>query len=228
MKIILTFFCFFYFSNILADENLKYYVEKALSNNLQLKAERKKYEAANQTKNISRSEFLPSLTLSNEQTSVTSTNQTNTAGANLEDSNLDTESKSILLEQKIFSGFKGVNTFKKSDLEIKKAKLKLKKIEQQTILETVNSYYDYIYKSKNEKFNRSNVNLSERQLESDNARLQKGEITLTDLAQSESSLAGSNAKLINAKTQLIASKTNFERVTREKAPNFEKLNNKIY
>ena len=226
MKIILTFFCFFYFSNILADENLKYYVEKALSNNLQLKAERKKYEAANQTKNISRSEFLPSLTLSNEQTSVTSTNQTNTAGANLEDSNLDTESKSILLEQKIFSGFKGVNTFKKSDLEIKKAKLKLKKIEQQTILETVNSYYDYIYKSKNEKFNRSNVNLSERQLESDNARLQKGEITLTDLAQSESSLAGSNAKLINAKTQLIASKTNFERVTREKAPNFEKLNNK--
>ena len=52
MKIILTFFCFFYFSNILADENLKYYVEKALSNNLQLKAERKKYEAANQTKNI--------------------------------------------------------------------------------------------------------------------------------------------------------------------------------
>ena len=226
MKIILTFFCFFYFSNILADENLKYYVEKALSNNLQLKAERKKYEAANQTKNISRSEFLPSLTLSNEQTSVTSTNQTNTAGANLEDSNLDTESKSILLEQKIFSGFKGVNTFKKSDLELKKAKLKLKKIEQQTILETVNSYYDYIYKSKNEKFNRSNVNLSERQLESDNARLQKGEITLTDLAQSESSLAGSNAKLINAKTQLIASKTNFERVTREKAPNFEKLNNK--
>ena len=97
MKIILTFFCFFYFSNILADENLKYYVEKALSNNLQLKAERKKYEAANQTKNISRSEFLPSLTLSNEQTSVTSTNHTNTAGANLEDSNLDTESKSILL-----------------------------------------------------------------------------------------------------------------------------------
>ena len=35
-----------------------------------------------------------------------------------------------------------------------------------------------------------NVSLFERQVETDNARLQKGEITLTDLTQSESSLAG--------------------------------------
>ena len=47
------------------------------------------------------------------------------------------------------------------------------------------------------------VNLFERQVEFDNARLQKGEITLTDLAQSESSLAGAKAKLIKAKTELL-------------------------
>ena len=58
----------------------------------------------------------------------------------------------------------------------------------------------------------------ERQVESDSARLQKGEITLTDLAQAESSLAGANANLIKAKTELQASKTNFERVVRKKAP----------
>ena len=62
------------------------------------------------------------------------------------------------------------------------------------------------------------MNLFERQVESDNARVQKGEITLTDLAQSESSLAGANANLIKAKTELLSSITNFERVTREKAP----------
>ena len=64
-------------------------------------------------------------------------------------------------------------------------------------------------------------------MESDNARLQKGEITLTDLAQSESSLAGANANLIKAETELLVSKTNFERVTREKIPNYENLNEKI-
>ena len=56
------------------------------------------------------------------------------------------------------------------------------------------------------KFNLSNVNLFERQVDSDNARLQKGEITLTDLAQSESSLAGARANLIKAKAELLASK----------------------
>ena len=41
---------------------------------------------------------------------------------------LDSEKKTISLEQKIFSGFKGVNTFKKSELETEKAKLKLKQL----------------------------------------------------------------------------------------------------
>ena len=74
-----------------------------------------------------------------------------------------------------------------------------------------------MFKTKNEEFNLSNVNLFERQVESDSASLQKGEITLTDLAQSESSLAGANAKLIKAKTELFLQKTNFERITKEKA-----------
>ena len=73
-----------------------------------------------------------------------------------------------------------------------------------------------------------NVNLFERQVDSDNARLQKGEITLTDLAQSESSLAGAKANLIKAKTELLTSKTNFERVTREKSPNIEILIKKVF
>ena len=84
---------------------------------------------------ISRSEFLPSITLSSDQTSTTSTNRTNQSGASLSDSNLDSESKGVTVEQKIFSGFKGLNTFKKSELEVKKANLSLKKIEQQTILD---------------------------------------------------------------------------------------------
>ena len=79
----------------------------------------------------------------------------------------------------------------------------------------------------NEKFNISNVNLFERQVESDSARLQKGEITLTDLAQSESSLAGANANLIKAKTELLSSQTNFKRVTREEAPNSLNLNENV-
>ena len=217
----------FYTENLIANENLKFYLNKSIENNLILDAERKKLESSKQNKNISRSEFLPSITISGDQTSTTSTNKTNQSGASLADSSLDSESKSISIEQKIFSGFKGVNTFKKTELETNKAELELKKVEQNTILDAASIYFDLIYKFKNEKFNILNVNLFERQVEIDGARLQKGEITLTDLAQSESSLAGANAKLIKANTELLSAKTNFQRVTGEQIPDVEKLNEKI-
>ncbi len=226
-KTILIILSLFISSNLFSESNLIYYVNKAVENNLKLNAERKNYESAKQKKIISRSEFFPSITITGEQTSTTSTNRTNQSGAILSDTNLDTESKTISLEQKIFSGFKGINTFKKSELETQKAILELNEAEQKTILDTTFAYFDLIFKNKNEKFNISNVNLFERQVEFDNARLQKGEITLTDLAQSESSLAAANASLIKAKTELLSSKTNFERVTGEEISKFEKLNDSI-
>ena len=227
-KILIIFFLALHFVSLEASENFKFYLQKAISNNLELNAERKNLESVKQDKNISRSEFLPSITISGDQTSTTSTNRTNQSGASLADSNSDTENKNISLEQIIFSGFKGLNTFKKSELETQKAILELKQLEQKIIFETAFAYFDYIFKSNNEKFNFSNVNLFERQVEFDNARLQKGEITLTDLAQSESSLAGANAKLIKAKTELLSSITNFERITGEKIPSFENLNQKVF
>ena len=227
-KYLIVIFLFFSISHLQARDNLIFYIEKALENNLQLNAERKNFESAKQDKNISRSEFLPSITLSGDQTSTTSTNRTNQSGSSLADSNSDTESKKISIDQKLFSGFKGLNTFKKTELETQKANLSLKKVEQQTILDTTSSYFDLIFKFKNQKFNLSNVNLFQRQVDSDSARLQKGEITLTDLAQSESSLAGAKANLIKAKTELLSSKTNFERVTREKTPALENLSDKVF
>ena len=228
MKIIIIFtLSLFLIFSANAENNIKFYIDKAFKNNLMLNAERKNFESAKQNKNISRSEFLPSITISGDQTSSTSSNRKNQHGTSLSDTNLDSENKKITVEQKIFSGFKGVNTFKKTELETQKAKLELIQAEQETILNTATAYFDYIFKFKNEKFNFLNVNLFERQVESDGARLQKGEITLTDLAQSESSLAGANASLINAATEFLSSKTNFQRVTGEKAPNPENLSNKV-
>ncbi len=216
-----------YFNSANAEANLKYYLNEAFKNNLKLNAERKNYKSIKENINISRSEFLPSISLSGDQSSTQSTNKTNQSGTNLKDSSLDTETKKISVDQKVFQGFKGYNSFKKSELQVEQASFKLKQVEQQTVLDTIASYFDLIFKIKNLEFNTSNVNLFERQVESDGARTQKGEITLTDLAQSESSLAGANAKLIKAQTELLASEINFERITRKKAPNLLNNNEKI-
>ena len=223
LKIILI---LFFFTNVLGDNNLQFFISNALKNNLELNADRKNQQSIKQNINISRSEFLPSLSISGNQTSTQSTNKTDQSGVNLSDSNRDSETTSVSVDQKIFQGFKGFNSLKKSELEFKQANYNLKKSEQKTILDTTSIYFDFIFKTKNEKFNLSNVELFERQVESDSARLQKGEITLTDLAQSESSLAGAKANLIKAKTELLSSKINFERITRLKAPNASDLEKK--
>ena len=82
-KIIIVFFTLLLGTNLHAQDSLKFYIEKALKNNFKLKAERQSFESVKQSKNISRSEFLPSITLSGEQNSSTSTNRTNKKGANL-------------------------------------------------------------------------------------------------------------------------------------------------
>ena len=204
-------------TNILANE-MYFYASSALKNNPKYKAEIKNFDATKQNKNISRSEFLPSITLSGSIDSSTSTNRKDKSGSSLADNNLDTEVKKIEVEQKIFQGFQGYNSFKKSELEIEQASLELKNTMQDTILEAVKAYADLSLKIKNIKFNNENTDLFERQVESDNSRLQKGEITLSDLAQAESSLAKAKANLILAETELQTAKTNFERIIGIKTP----------
>ena len=201
-----------------AETNLIFFLKSAYQNNPKLNAERKNFKATKENVNISRSEFLPNISLEGDVDSSQSTNRTNKSGASLSDSSLNKETKTISVDQKIFQGFEGYNSLKKSQLEVKVADLKLRNVEQTTLLDAATVYYDLIYKSKNREFNTLNVDLFERQVESDSSRVQKGEITLTDLAQSESSLAGAKADLITAETELLTTKTNFERIIRLSAP----------
>ena len=216
--LILLIFLLFNLNSLSASEFLTY-LENAYKNNPTLNAERENYKAIKENINISRSEFLPSVSISETKSSQQTSNRTSQSGGVLSDTNNDTTTQSISIDQKIFQGFQGYNSVKKSKLEFDQAGLKLKNVEQQILLRSAVAYYDLIYKIKNRQFNVANVDLFERQVESDRSRLQKGEITLTDLAQSESSLAGANAKLISADTELLTAKSNFERVVRLVAPN---------
>ena len=60
--------------------------------------------------------------------------------------------------------------------------------------------------------NRDNVELLSRQVETDQIRVERGQITLSDASQSESSLAEAQAKLIQAENNLLTSKLNYENI----------------
>ena len=218
MKFVIIFILFIFNANVIFANEFLTYLENAYKNNPTLNAERENYKAIKENINISRSEFLPSISISGTQNSQQNSNRTNQAGGTLPNSSNNSEVQSVLVDQKIFQGFQALNLVKKSKLESEQAALKLKNTEQQILLKSANVYYDLIYKTKNTQFNLANVSLFERQVETDSSRLQKGEITLTDLAQSESSLAGANAKFIAAETELFTAKSNFERIIRLPAP----------
>tara|TARA_B100000579_G_scaffold109934_1_gene87754 strand:+ start:6251 stop:7540 length:1290 start_codon:yes stop_codon:yes gene_type:complete len=218
MKIIIILLAIILNINLVKAEDIMIFLESAYTNNPKLNAERKNLSAIKQNINISRSEFLPSISLSGSIDGKQSTSRTNRDGAEMADTQNDTETKKISIDQKIFQGLQGYNSLKKSELEVQKANSELKEMEQEILLSAASAYFDLIYKSKSKRFNSENIDLFERQVEFDSARLQKGEITLTDLAQSESSLAGARAKLITAETELLTTKTNFERIIRINAP----------
>ena len=171
-KIFFTIIFYLFCTNISAQDVIKT-LSDAFKNNSKLNAERASLNAAKQDVNISRGEFLPSVTISGNISSQEDTNRTNQSGEALADLNSTPETRSVLVEQKIFSGFSNYNNLKKSQLELEYAKYELTKLEQEVILSAAKAYYNLGYNFKNLEFNQLNFDLFERQVESDRSRLER-------------------------------------------------------
>ena len=182
----------------------------AYLNNPKLNAERASKRASKEEKREAVSEFLPSVTISAYESQ-----QDNTGGSV---SNFKPTEQSMQIQQKIFQGFGGVANLKKKKYGYNIAEFKLKKIEQETLLAAAEAHADLLLNKKKVNINLINIDLLERQIETDQNRLDKGEINLTDLAQSESSFLGARAELITAQNDLVTSKANFEKIIGKKAP----------
>ena len=218
MKKNLFLFIFFLYCTDLKANDLLNSLSDAFKNNSKLNAQRANLNASMQDINISRGEFLLSVTLSGDKSTVKNTNRTNMSGEKLLDTNSIPETRSVIIKQKIFDGFGNFNNLKKSKLKLEYAKFELNKLEQEVLLNAATAYYSLAYNFESYEFNKSNVELFERQVESDRSRLDRGEISLTDFAQSESSLAGARAKFITASNELISGKKNFQKIIGSKAP----------
>ena len=86
------------------------------------------------------------------------------------------------------------------------------KKEQDILFKAIDAYTGLISAKEKYEINISNVNLLDRQVETDRIRLERGRVTLSDVAQSESSLAEAQAKLIQAENDLLTSRLNYENV----------------
>ena len=186
-------------------------LQSAYLNNSKLNAERANMRASREEKREAVSEFLPSVTISGYNSA-----QDNSKGT-ADDLYIEPKERSLLVEQKIFQGFSGVANLQKKRKGQKIGEFKLKKVEQEILLEAAKAHTELLLNRKKVNINLINVDLFERQVETDQNRLEKGEINLTDLSQSESSLAGARAELIAAENDLVTSKANFEKIIGKKS-----------
>ena len=210
-KFIYILIAIFFNTNLFAD-NFNEALLKAYNKNPKLNAERENINISEQDINISKSDFLPTVTLSGTKSQEDTSKLTNQSGGNAAITDVDPETQSLLIEQTIFQGYGGMADLEKNKIGLDLAKVKLLKVEQEIIYEAAQAYTGLVLANKKYKINQSNISLLERQVETDQARLEKGQISLVDLAQSEASLAGANAQFIQAKNEVVTGKLVYENV----------------
>ena len=211
-KFLLIIFCIIIFPLSAFSATLKEALKQTFDNNLELQAERKNLEIQQEVINMSRSDLLPTLTLTGKKNFEETNEITTQAGTDASVTDLDTSSASIKLEQTLLDGSGRKTEYEKSKLGLNLTEAKLIQKEQEIFLRAIEAYTGLILAYEKLNINEENVNLLQRQFELDNARLSRGQITASDLAQSQSSLAGAQARYIEAQNNIVTSKLNYENV----------------
>ena len=211
-QIFIIFFISFLFNTNLLAVTLPEALLEAYKNNPVLNAERENVNISQENLNISKSEFLPTITITGTKSREDTTKLTNQSGGDATITDVDPLTKSILIEQTLYAGKGRSADLEKSKIGMDLAKAKILKVEQEILYKAVEAYTGLIFTNKKLKINQSNISLLDRQVETDQARLERGQITISDLAQSESSLAGAKAKFIQAKNDTMTSRLVYENV----------------
>ena len=199
------------FSNSALAKSLLDVLKEAYQNNTELNAERENLIISEQELKISKSDYLPSATITSSKSQEDTNKLTNQSGGDATISDVDPLSTSIKIEQTLIDFGRSAD-YKKKKIGIDLAREKLLKKEQEILYKAIEAYSGLIAAIEKEEINKKNVELKISQLETDRIRLERGEVKLSDLAQSESSLAGAEAKYIQSQNELITSKLNYENV----------------
>ena len=210
-KIILSFLLSTLFFNNGNAVSLYQALNDTFKNNTQLNAERKNINAAEEDINISKADYMPSLSLSGSKSFESTNELTTQSGADTSIDDVNPLSSSIKLEQKLFDQGRDF-THQKNIIGLELAKARLVKKEQDILYSAIDAFTGLILAREKLNINRRNLNLLIRQVETDKVRLDRGQITITDLSQSESSLAGAQAQFTQSKSDLLISKLNYENI----------------
>lgn len=114
--------------------------------------------------------------------------------------------------QPLFRGFRTINTVREAEALVRAARETLRLQEQIVLLEASTAYMDVVRDQSLVRLRENNVTVLSRELKATQDRFAVGEVTRTDVAQSESARATAVAALDLARANLKTSRATYERV----------------
>jgi outer membrane protein len=116
------------------------------------------------------------------------------------------------ITQTLYNGQQTANRTRAAESSVSGAREGLRVLEQSVLLAAATIYMDYLRDAAIVEVQRSNVRVLEQTLKQTRDRFNVGEVTRTDVAQSEAQLAAGKTQLLTADANLVTTRANFRRI----------------
>jgi outer membrane protein len=116
------------------------------------------------------------------------------------------------ITQTLFNGQQTANRTRAAEGQVSGAREALRALESTVLLSAATIYMDYLRDSAIVEVQKSNVRVLEQTLKQTRDRFNVGEVTRTDVAQSEAQLAAGRTQLLTAEANLTTTRSNFRRI----------------
>jgi outer membrane protein len=114
--------------------------------------------------------------------------------------------------QTLFNGFQTANRTRQAESQVDGARETLRVTEQQILLDAATAYMNLLLDGAILELNESNVQVLTEQLKQTRDRFNVGEVTRTDVAQSESRLAAARSALLGSQSNFVTAQANYRRI----------------
>jgi outer membrane protein len=121
-------------------------------------------------------------------------------------------SAGLTLSQTLYNGNQTANRTRAAESQVSGAREALRVLDESILLAAATIYMDYLRDAAIVEVQKSNVRVLEQTLKQTRDRFNVGEVTRTDVAQSEAQLAAGQTQLLAAEATLTTTKANFRRI----------------
>ena len=190
-----------------AADTLREALVKAYNTNPGLAAQRASVRASDENVPIAKAQGRPNVGVSGNYTE----NALNSSQNSLLSPDRQLQA-SAQLAVPVFSGGRVRNSIKGAETRVEASRMQLRGTESDTFVGVVGAYMDVIRDEAIVGLNKENVKVLEVNLQAAKDRFQVGDLTRTDVAQSDARLSVARGQLEQAQAQLISSKESYIRV----------------